>query len=102
MKNARIMIVPVAAMAVAFVWASLAAGPQAQLTPYPLPAESVAAHHWQQDAGQIFGVLPTQVEQAMTAQEFGTHQKKLWVLQGAEREQYQQAVRGQILKQVRG
>jgi hypothetical protein len=102
MKNARLMIVPVAAMVVAFVWASMGAGTQAQFTPYPLPTEGVATYNWQQDAGQIFGVLPTQVEKVMTAQEYGTHQSRMWVMQGEEREQYQQAIREQILKQARG
>jgi hypothetical protein len=102
MKSSRPMIIPVAAMAVALVWASLDTGPQTRLAPLPLPTESVAASSWQQDAGQIFGVLPTQVEKVMTAQEFGTHQSKIWAMQTGEREQYQQAIREQILKQTRG
>lgn len=102
MKNFRFFVVPVAAMAVAFVWSSMVADPQAVLTPYPLPAQEMAAHNWQQDAGDTFGLRPTQVGSAMTEREWEAHQKKMWVMMPAEREQYQQNVRAHILKQAQG
>jgi hypothetical protein len=102
MKNFRFFVVPVVAMAVAFVWSSMVTAPQAVLAPYPLPAQKMAGHDWQQDAGATFGLRPAQVGGAMTEREWETHQRKLWVMMPEEREQYQQNVRTNILKQARG
>jgi hypothetical protein len=102
MKEFRFFVVPVAAMAVAFVWSSMVAGPQAPLIPYPLPAQKMAADDWQQNAGETFGLRPAQVGSAMTEREWQTHQEKMWVMMPEERERYQQNVRTNILKQVRG
>lgn len=102
MKGVRFFVVPVVAMVVAFVWSSMVAGPQAPLTPYPLPAQKMATHEWQQDAGEAFGLRPAQVGSAMTEREWETHQKKMWVMMPEERERYQQDVRTSILKQARG
>jgi hypothetical protein len=98
----RLFVVPVVAMALAFVWSSLVAGPQAPLTPYPLPAQKMATYDWQQNAGETFGLRPAQVGNVMTEREWETHQKKMWVMMPEEREQYQQEVRTSILKQARG
>ena len=102
MKNPRLIYVPIGAMAVAFAWSFLAAEPQRELTQYPLPATATAPYNWQADAGQIFGLLPTQVERVMTEQEWQAHQKKMAVMPPAQRVQYQQEVRTRILKQVQG
>jgi len=102
MKSFRFFMVPVVAMAVAFVWSSMVAGPQAPLTPYPLPAQKMATDDWQQNAGETFGLRPAQVGSVMTEREWETHQKKMWVMMPEEREQYQQEVRTSILKQARG
>jgi|WetSurMetagenome_2_1015567.scaffolds.fasta_scaffold17797_4 hypothetical protein len=102
MKSFRFFVVPVAAMAVAFVWSSMVTAPQGVLTPYPLPAQKIAVDDWQRDAGDTFGLRPAQVGSAMTEREWETHQKKMWVMMPAEREQYQQNVRTTILKQAQG
>jgi hypothetical protein len=102
MKSFRFFVVPVAAMAVAFVWSSMVTAPQGALTPYPLPAQKIAVGDWQRDAGDTFGLRPAQVGSAMTEREWETHQKKMWVMMPAEREQYQQNVRTTILKQAQG
>jgi hypothetical protein len=102
MRNSRLTCVPIAAMAVAFVWSSLVAGPESELTPYPLPAAEVAAYNWQADAGQVFGLLPAHIESAMTEQEWQTHQKKMLAMRPEQRVRYQQDVRVRILKQVEG
>jgi hypothetical protein len=102
MKSFRFFVVPVAAMAVAFVWSSMITAPQAVLTPYPLPAQKIAADDWQRDAGETFGLRPAQVGSAMTEREWETHQKRMWVMMPEEREQYQQNVRITILKQAQG
>ena len=102
MKNPRLMYVPIAAMAVAFVWSSLVAGPEPELTPYPLPAPEVAAYNWQADAGQVFGLLPAHIESAMTEQEWQAHQRKMLAMRPEQRARYQQDVGVRILKQVQG
>ena len=102
MKSSRLISVPIGAMAVAFAWSSLVAEPQRDPTAYPLPATEVAPYNWQADAGQVFGLLPTQVETAMTEQEWQVHQKKMVVMPPEQRARYQQEVRARILKQVQG
>jgi hypothetical protein len=102
MKSSRLIFVPIGAMAVAFAWSFLVAEPQRELTPYPLPATEVVPYNWQADAGQIFGLLPAQVESAMTEQEWQAHQKKMVVMHPEQRAQYQQEVRARILRQVQG
>lgn len=102
MKSPRLIYVPICAMAVAFAWSSLMAEPQRVLTAYPLPATETAPYNWQADAGQVFGLLPTQVETAMTEQEWQVHQQKMVVMPPEQRARYQQDVRARILKQVQG
>jgi hypothetical protein len=102
MKNSRVIYVPIGAVAVAFAWSLLVAEPQRSVSPYPLPATEVAPYNWQADAGQVFGLLPTQIESAMTEEEWQTHQKKMVVMKPDQRVRYQQEVRSRILKQVQG
>jgi hypothetical protein len=100
MNTNQIRVIPVLAMMTAIVWAALAAQSQIVLSPYPLPAEQVA-YNWQADAGQVFGLLPAQVEQ-MTAQEWGEHQKKMWVMLPEEQAKYREVVRTNIADRIRG
>jgi hypothetical protein len=102
MNNSRLICVPIGAMAMAFVWSSWMAEPQREMASYPLPATEVAAYNWQADAGQVFGLLPNQVEIAMTEREWQDHQKKMIVMPPKQRARYQQEVRARILKQVQG
>jgi hypothetical protein len=102
MKRSRLILVPIGAMAVAFAWSSLVAEPQRESTPYPLPTTEVAPYNWQADAGQVFGVPPAQVENAMTEREWQAHQKKMVVMPPAQRARYQHEVRARILRQVQG
>lgn len=102
MKGSRLLYVPIGAMAVAFAWSSLTAEPQRETAPYPLPEMEVSAYNWQADAGQIFGLLPTQVGSAMTEEEWQAHQRKMVAMRPAQRVQYQQEVRARILKQIQG
>ncbi|OGB93897.1 MAG: hypothetical protein A2Z31_04360 [candidate division NC10 bacterium RBG_16_65_8] len=101
MRDFRLSVVPLTAMAVAFGWSFLTAEPQANLTPYPLPAQEMAST-WQQNAGQTLGLQPALVERAMTEREWEAHQKKMRVMRPEERDLYQQAVRSRVLRQAQG
>jgi hypothetical protein len=102
MKKFRYFVLPIAAMAVAFVWSLMLAGPQGQRVPYPLPNQELVSLDWQQEAEQAFGLRPGQGAHAMTQQEWESHQRKMWAMPPKERERYQQEVRVRILGQVKG
>ncbi len=92
----------VGTLAVTTAWALVSQDPIVERTPYPLPASAQAsAARWDAQAEEAFGLSAGTGVQAMTEQEWQTHQQKMSAMSAAERKRYQKLVRQRIVERVR-